>query len=194
MVEPLKNEYFIMRLAPGIFTGTVFLLSGIFAPAFAQGNSLAIAPTVVAAGGGFMSGTAGSIQATLGQPLAANGNALLAGFWHARRSSAEVGTDVVSDEPAIPPSYSLFQNYPNPFRGSTMIRYELPEQTSVELTVLNILGQTVDVLYSGEQTPGTYRFLWEGRSSNASNLSSGVYLYRLRTPHYVKEMRMVLLK
>ncbi len=73
-----------------------------------------------------------------------------------------------------PSSFRLFQNYPNPFNPTTTIKYELPYNSRVSLKIYNLLGQVVQVLADGVQSPGAKEVSW-----NASKFSSGVYYYRL---------------
>jgi hypothetical protein len=78
----------------------------------------------------------------------------------------------------LPESYSLSQNYPNPFNPATTIRFTVPGKgnklSHVELKVYDMLGKQVAVLVNSSYSPGTYEIKW-----NASNISSGVYFYRL---------------
>ncbi len=80
----------------------------------------------------------------------------------------------VEDEKTIPTVYSLSQNYPNPFNPSSTIKYSIPFESNVKLTIFNIIGQEVDVLVNQSQKAGIYEFNWI-----AKNLSSGVYFYSL---------------
>ncbi|MEG8946109.1 Ig-like domain-containing protein [Rosettibacter firmus] len=89
----------------------------------------------------------------------------------------------------IPNSFSLSQNYPNPFNPSTVIDYQIPVQSKVDLKVYDILGREVAVLVDEIQNPGNYRVTF-----NASNLSSGVYYYRLKANNYSESKKMILLK
>ena len=75
---------------------------------------------------------------------------------------------------AIPKEYTLSQNYPNPFNPVTVIKYELPEESKVTLTIYNILGQKVAMLRGEIEDAGYKTLEW-----NANTLASGVYMYRL---------------
>ena len=88
-----------------------------------------------------------------------------------------------------PTTFALEQNYPNPFNPATMIRYQLPEQRMVNLSVYNMLGQEVARLVDGVQEAGYKEVEW-----NASRLASGVYIYRLTAGDFVQVHKMVLLK
>jgi mannose/cellobiose epimerase-like protein (N-acyl-D-glucosamine 2-epimerase family) len=79
-------------------------------------------------------------------------------------------------EDAAPKSIVLCQNYPNPFNANTVISYQLPVSSQVELSVYNMLGQKVTTLVSENQSAGIHKLIWD-----ASGLASGVYLYRLET-------------
>jgi hypothetical protein len=68
----------------------------------------------------------------------------------------------------------LGQNYPNPFNPTTVIRYELPVNSRVELTIYTVIGQPIATLVSGEQGIGYREARWDG-----SGFSSGLYFYRL---------------
>jgi len=89
----------------------------------------------------------------------------------------------------VPSEYHLSQNYPNPFNPSTKIRFAVPTGSDVKLTVYNILGQQIEVLVNSFRNAGTYEVTW-----NASNLSSGIYIYRLEGNGTVISKKMTLLK
>ena len=96
---------------------------------------------------------------------------------------AEVASDVT------PAAFELGQNAPNPFNPSTTILYSLPEQSSVRLTVYDLLGQEVAVLHGGVQQAGTYRATFD-----ATGLGTGVYVYRLDAGTFSETRRMLLVK
>jgi hypothetical protein len=84
--------------------------------------------------------------------------------------------------------YKLFQNYPNPFNPTTSIRYNLKRDANVTLKIVNILGQEVQTLISERQSAGEHEVFFNG-----SNLSSGVYLYRLKADNFSETRKMILL-
>jgi len=75
----------------------------------------------------------------------------------------------------IPETYTLSQNFPNPFNPVTSIEYGLPSDSRVKLVVYNILGEVVAELINSEMAAGVHRVDW-----NAGNYSSGIYFYELR--------------
>ena len=90
----------------------------------------------------------------------------------------------------LPDQFQLFQNYPNPFNPKTTIQYELPVAAKIELTVFDILGKHVKTLMNSWQAAGIYLVEFDGR-----DLSSGVYLYRLKIDQQrVLTKKMILLK
>ncbi len=86
--------------------------------------------------------------------------------------------------------FQLYQNYPNPFNPFTIIRYQIKTPTHVQLTVYNALGQVVKELVNYEQVLGVYSVTF-----NANELSSGVYVYRLRTGDgFMQSKKMLLVR
>jgi hypothetical protein len=91
---------------------------------------------------------------------------------------------------ACPDKFILGQNYPNPFNPSTQIEFEVPQSGSASVKVYNLLGQEVGTVFAGNVEAGkinTARF-------DATNLSSGIYYYTLRSAGKVETKRMVLMK
>jgi len=103
----------------------------------------------------------------------------------------EVGGVVnVSDtEGNLPVEYSLAQNYPNPFNPSTTIEYSLPEQTDVSIKIYDVLGNELEVLFSGNESAGTHSLNW-----NASNYASGIYFYKMSAGSFNQVNKMLLVK
>jgi len=86
-------------------------------------------------------------------------------------------------------SFILYQNYPNPFNPITTIGFQLSAQSFVSLKVYDITGREVANLLSASLLAGSYRYEWD-----ASDLASGVYLYKLEAGQYAEVRKMVLMK
>jgi dienelactone hydrolase len=99
-----------------------------------------------------------------------------------------IPTDVNSEKDT-PFEFYLEQNFPNPFNPSTRISFALPKTIIVELKIFNLLGQEVATLLNEEKAAGTYEVNFD-----ASNLSSGIYLYKIQAGHFVETKKMILLK
>ncbi|MHA1973130.1 MAG: T9SS type A sorting domain-containing protein, partial [Candidatus Hodarchaeales archaeon] len=78
------------------------------------------------------------------------------------------------DEIIVPKEYSITQNYPNPFNPTTQIKFGLPSQSHVKITVFNLLGEVVTTLVNSDMAAGYHEIQF-----NASNISSGVYFYSI---------------
>lgn len=96
-------------------------------------------------------------------------------------------TNIPGDE--HPNEFLLAQNYPNPFNPATQIRYALPDNAHVSLTVYTIMGTKVATLIDEVQSAG-----WHQVTFDASRLSSGIYIYQLKSSNFVDTRRMILIK
>lgn len=88
-----------------------------------------------------------------------------------------------------PDKFVLNQNYPNPFNPTTVFSYTLKTDGMVKLTVYNLVGQVVKVIVDKYQSAGYYEYLFD-----ASDLSAGIYLYKLQVGEYSSVKRMTLVK
>ncbi len=111
-----------------------------------------------------------------------NGNAALSGWLNSGESFEERMT-------ASPQDYALISAYPNPFNPMTKIRFSLPENTLVSLKVYDLQGRTVAVLADGLRDAGAHEVTFD-----ASNLTSGVYFYRLQAGAFSAVGKLALLK
>jgi hypothetical protein len=98
-------------------------------------------------------------------------------------------TDVKQANNQAPDKFSLSQNYPNPFNPVTEIEYSIPQSGYVILKVYNLLGQEVATLVNREQKTGNYIV-----NFNASNLASGIYMYRIESGNFSLTKKMIVLK
>ena len=90
---------------------------------------------------------------------------------------------------AAPNSYDLSQNYPNPFNPTTKIKYSVPVDGFVNIAVYNVLGEKVADLVNSIQKAGNYEFTF-----NATNLASGMYIYRMESGSFISIKKMMILK
>lgn len=96
---------------------------------------------------------------------------------------------VREDEPSGLTRFVLYQNYPNPFNPVTEIRYQISEVSLVTLKVFDVLGREVATLVNGQKEAGTHRVRWD-----ATEMTSGVYVYRLMANEQIETKKMLLLR
>jgi hypothetical protein len=99
------------------------------------------------------------------------------------------GVTAVQNTSQVPVDFALDQNYPNPFNPTTTITYRISSASQVTLKVYDVLGRAIATLVDARVQPGTYQ-----ADFDASHLSSGVYLYRLKAGDFTQTMKMVLMK
>jgi len=97
-------------------------------------------------------------------------------------------------ENSIPIQYALHQNYPNPFNPATTIRYDLPKQSYVTITVYDMLGREVTTLVNQHQNAGSKSILWNATNFYGKTVSNGIYLCRIQAGDYIDTNKMILLK
>ncbi|UCF05202.1 MAG: S8 family peptidase [bacterium] len=118
-----------------------------------------------------------------------NGRSTFHGPVTATTASAEDG-----DEPKIPDAFNLAQNIPNPFNAITEIKYGLPVDCDVTLTIFNVAGQRIRMLVNEHQAAGYKTARWDGKNDEGLGVSSGIYFYRLDAGSFVEVKKMVLLR
>jgi hypothetical protein len=89
---------------------------------------------------------------------------------------------------------TLYQNHPNPFNSSTIIKYDLPEADQVSLKIFNIEGQLVTELVNKTQPAGTWQVIWDGKNSQQEAVTSGIYFCQFKTRQYWQTVRVILLR
>jgi hypothetical protein len=104
-------------------------------------------------------------------------------------TQVDPGTSVQVVAGAKPSSFILNQNYPNPFNPSTTIRFEVPKNSRIKLTIYNMLGEAVRVLSDAIFEEGIYE-----KTFDARDLASGVYIYELKTDEVQLRQKMILQK
>ena len=115
--------------------------------------------------------------------------AVFSGTANGRVYRSVTNLTAVKDSKVIPTEFKVEQNYPNPFNPSTVIGFSLPKQQHVSITVYNMLGQAVRTLADRSYEAGHYNVTF-----NASELASGIYIYRLQAGTLSITKKMVLQK
>jgi len=95
---------------------------------------------------------------------------------------------------SVPKTYSLKQNFPNPFNPTTAIEYNLPEKGLVKLSIYNMLGQQVRTLVNTNQEANNYRVTWNGLDDNGVVAPSGIYFYTINANGFNATRKMVFMK
>ncbi|MCX6149168.1 MAG: Ig-like domain-containing protein [Ignavibacteriales bacterium] len=98
-------------------------------------------------------------------------------------------TGVDDNELALPSKFLLKQNYPNPFNPTTIIRYQLPENSFITLKIFDVLGREVSTLVEGNKQAGSYSISFE-----ANSLPSGIYIYQLKAEKFSDSKKMLLIR
>jgi photosystem II stability/assembly factor-like uncharacterized protein len=101
----------------------------------------------------------------------------------------DIATSVQEDKMQKPGNFYLYENYPNPFNPTTVIRYQVPEDGLVSLRIYDVLGREIKELVNEFKAAGRYEVTFD-----ASGLASGMYLYRLTADKYTSVKKMVLLR
>jgi len=107
-------------------------------------------------------------------------------------SSNSVGVDNRGE--IYPHGFALHQNYPNPFNPITTLRYDLPENSLVNIIIYDMLGREVKTLVNTTQDAGFKSVVWNATNDHGKPVSAGVYLYQIQAGDFVQTKKMVLLK
>jgi hypothetical protein len=108
---------------------------------------------------------------------------------------ASPGTTTAVAKPAIPTTYALHQNHPNPFNPTTTIRYDVPVGGgNVTLRIYDVNGRLVRTLVEGRRPAGQLAVTWDGRDNKGNPVATGAYFYRVRAKRFEQTRKMVLLK
>ena len=97
-------------------------------------------------------------------------------------------------EEIVPTEFQLSQNYPNPFKEKTTIKYCVPGKMKIMLEIFDSNGNKVKTLVDEIKEAGTYKVEFSASGGNTWNLQSGEYLYKLESRDYFETKKMVLLK
>ena len=97
-------------------------------------------------------------------------------------------------ESTLPETFTLYQNYPNPFNPTTILRYDLPKDALVNITIYDMMGRHVKTLMNDQQTAGYRSLQWNATNNAGLPVSAGIYLYIIQAGEFRQVKKMVLLK
>ena len=118
----------------------------------------------------------------------------LASIWRTAWINAGNPTLSFNNEQSIPNVYLFDQNYPNPFNPITTLKYDLPEQSMVNIFIYDLLGREVRTLVNTTQDAGFKSVIWDATNDFGKPVNAGVYLYKIQAGEFVQTRKMVLLK
>ena len=110
-------------------------------------------------------------------------------FWVNDSNNLEI-SNVIN----VPNLFKLYQNYPNPFNPVTTLRYDLPENALVNITIYEMLGRQVKTLVNQTQDTGYQSVVCDATNDYGKPVSAGIYLYQIKAGEYINTKKMVLLK
>ena len=173
------------------------IILSLFSSALGSGEKI---PRRTINGGGtiYSSSTTYKLCGSIAQSMAGKSSGAIgysyAGFWNPWVVEMTPVEWEEEDLTQIPKEFDLRQNYPNPFNPTTVIQYALPKASQVKIQIYNILGQRVRDLVDERQEPGYKTAEWDGKDDNGTEVSSGIYFYRIVAGDFVKCKKMTLLK
>ena len=94
----------------------------------------------------------------------------------------------------MPTVFELSQNYPNPFNPSTLIRYQVPEEERVHITIHDLLGREIVTLVNDMTKPGEYVARWNAQDATGDIVPGGTYFCRMKAGTFTRTMKLLLLK
>ncbi|MEZ5357655.1 MAG: S8 family serine peptidase [Candidatus Zixiibacteriota bacterium] len=112
----------------------------------------------------------------------------------ARQVYADLPTDVDDEGGALPHTFTLAQNVPNPFNPTTSISFTLPKSGTVKAEVFDILGREVKLLTNSFYQTGEHHLIWDGTDNDGNRVATGVYFYRILFDNTSLTKQMILMK
>jgi len=100
----------------------------------------------------------------------------------------------IDKDHVLPLSVKLYQNHPNPFNPTTQIKYDLPEDALVSITIYDIMGRSIRSLVNSQQTAGYRSIQWNATNNLGEPVSAGMYIYTIQAGEFRQVRKMVLLK
>ena len=123
-------------------------------------------------------------------------SAYVNGFWSNWSNVVSITLESVGveDENQIPTVFKIHQNHPNPFNPTTTLRYNLPDDGMVNITIYDMMGRVVRNLVNDHQSAGYKTIHWNGTNGFGEPVAAGVYLYQIHAGNFQQTKKMILLK
>ena len=102
--------------------------------------------------------------------------------------------DILNNADQLPGEYSLSQNYPNPFNPTTNISFSVVNSGEVSLKIYDLSGKEINELTDNFYTPGVYNVIWDATDFNGNQVSSGIYIYQLKSNDGILSNSMILMR
>jgi len=118
-------------------------------------------------------------------------NAFFDSIDNCNESCSTISNDEITQ---IPTTFVVHQNYPNPFNPVTTLRYDLPEDALVNITIYDMMGRVVKTMVNTQQNAGFKSVRWNATNDKGSPVSAGLYLYTIEAGDFRQTKKMVLLK
>ena len=116
------------------------------------------------------------------------------GLWSDTLTFRTIFLESDKEKSFLPKKFSLHQNYPNPFNPVTKLRYDLPQDSQVKVTVYDMLGNVISNLVDDNQNSGYKSVQWNATNNQGQQVSSGVYLYSIEAGDFRQTKKMIFLK
>ena len=100
----------------------------------------------------------------------------------------------ITDIESLPTQFTIEPAYPNPFNPSTTIRYGIPNTQEVTISIYDLRGRLVNILFKAEQPAGWYEITWNGQINNGSLAPAGMYIYKIIAGDEIKTSKISLVK
>jgi len=100
----------------------------------------------------------------------------------------------IADGDEIPSGYKVHQNHPNPFNPVTTLRYDLPQDAMVNITIYDMMGRVIKTMVNNQQNAGFKSIQWNATNDEGKPASAGLYLYTIQAGDFRQSKKMVLLK
>ncbi len=113
--------------------------------------------------------------------------------WHTFNSLSN-SLSIKENNKTIPTAWALHQNYPNPFNPTTVIRYDIPQDAFVNITVFNMYGKVIKTIINEKKSSGSKFIQWDATNNQGKIVSAGVYLYRINIDNFIQTKKMIFIK